>query len=74
MTRDISISGVFVELTGKAPALGALLTLTFFPTSHHPETYSMRARVQRLSSVGIAMTFVEFSLDDLSFIEKLITP
>ncbi|MCR4301267.1 MAG: PilZ domain-containing protein [Sulfuricaulis sp.] len=73
-TRDLGIGGLFVELTGEPLAMGTPLTITFLSTAHHPGPYSMRARVQRQTPDGLAMTFIEFSLDDLRFIEALLVP
>ena len=72
-TRDLSIEGLFVEAMGdQSPELGALVTITFLSIPHQSGTYSIRARVQRLTDNGIAMTFIDFGLDDLRFIETLL--
>jgi len=72
-TRDLSISGLFVEAIGnQPPKLGTLLTVTFLSAPHQSGTYSLKARVQRLTDNGIAMTFIEFGLDDLRFIETIL--
>jgi len=72
-TRDLSIGGLFVEAVGnQPPKLGTLLTVTFLSDPHQSGTYSLKARVQRLSLNGIAMTFIDFGLDDLRFIEAIL--
>lgn len=72
-TRDLSIGGLFVEATGnQPPKLGTLLTVSFLSAPHQGGTYSLQARVQRLSLNGIAMTFIDFDLDDLRFIETIL--
>ena len=72
-TRDLSIGGLFVEAIGnQPPKLGTLLTVTFLSAPHQSGTYSLKASVQRLSLNGIAMTFIDFGLDDLRFIETIL--
>ena len=72
-TRDLSIGGLFVEVIGnQPPKVGTLLTVTFLSAPHQSGTYSLKARVQRLTDNGIAMTFIEFGLDDLRFIETIL--
>ena len=72
--RDLSIEGLFVETMGdKSPEIGALLTITFLSTPRQSGTYSIKARVQRLSDNGMAVTFINFGLDDLRFIETLLS-
>jgi hypothetical protein len=74
-TRDLSIGGFFVESKGRElPSVGTPLTVTFLSTPRHSDPYSMRARVQRLTPDGLAMTFIDFSLNDLQFIEGLLLP
>ena len=74
-TRDLSIGGFFVESKeNESPSIGTPLSVTFLTTPHHADPYSIRARVQRLTPKGFAMTFIDFSLDDLRFIEKLLPP
>ena len=72
-TRDLSIGGLFVEAIGnQPPKVGALLTVTFLSAPHRSGTYSLKARVQRLTLNGIAMTFIDFGLDDLRFVETIL--
>ena len=72
--RDLSIEGLFVETMGGKPLeIGALLTIIFLSRPHQNGTYSIKARVQRLTGNGIAMTFIDFGLDDLRFIETLLS-
>ncbi len=75
-TQDLSIGGLFVEATGTMPpAVGTVLSVVFLATAQLAGgTYSIRARVQRLNEEGVAMTFIDFSLEDLRFIETLLTP
>jgi hypothetical protein len=69
-TCDLSIGGLFVEAIGNPPPkVGTPLTVTFLSIPHQSGTYSLKARVQRLTHNGIAMTFIDFDLDDLRFIE-----
>ena len=71
-TRDLSIGGLFVEAIGnQPPKVGTLLTVNF-SAPHQSGTYSLKARVQRLTLNGIAMTFIDFGLDDLRFIETIL--
>ena len=73
-TRDLSIGGLFVEAIGnQPPKIGALLTVTFLSVPHQGGAYSLKARVQRLSRNGIAMTFIDFGLDDLRFIDTILS-
>jgi len=75
MTRDLSVSGFFVETKGRElPSIGTPLTVTFLSAPHHSDPYSLRARVQRQTPDGLAMIFIDFSLDDLRFIEALLIP
>ena len=72
--RDLSIEGLFVETVGdRSPEIGARLTITFLSIPHQSGSYSIKARVQRLTNNGIAMTFIDFGLDDLRFIEILLS-
>jgi len=72
-TRDLSIGGLFVEaMRNQPPKIGTSLTVSFLSVPHHSGTYSLRARVQRLTDNGIAMTFIDFGLDDLRFIETIL--
>jgi hypothetical protein len=72
-TRDLSIGGLFVDAIGnQPPKVGTPLTVTFLSTPHQSGTYSLKARVQRLTLNGIAMTFIDFGLDDLRFIETIL--
>jgi hypothetical protein len=72
-TRDLSVGGLFVEAIGnQPPKVGTLLTVIFLSAPHQSGTYSLKARVQRLTDNGIAMTFIEFGLDDLRFIETIL--
>lgn len=73
-TRDLSIGGLFVEAIGnQPPKLGTPLIVTFLSAPHQSGTYSLKARVQRLTLNGIAMTFIDFGLDDLRFIETILS-
>jgi hypothetical protein len=73
-TRDLSIGGLFVEaIDNQPPKLGTLLTVTFLSTPHQSGTYSLKARVQRLTHNGIAMTFIDFDLEDLRFIDTILS-
>ena len=73
-TRDLSIGGFFVEAIGnQPPKVGTPLTVTFLSAPHQGGTYSLKARVRRLTHNGIAMTFIDFGLDDLRFIETLLS-
>ena len=72
-TRDLSIDGLFVEAIGnQPPKVGTPLTVTFLSVPYQSGTYSLKARVQRLTHNGIAMTFIDFGLDDLRFIETIL--
>lgn len=72
-TRDLSIGGLFVEAIGnQPPQVGTLLTVTFLSALHQSGAYSLKARVQRLTLNGIAMTFIDFGLDDLRFVETIL--
>ena len=72
-TRDLSIGGLFVGALGnQPPKVGAPLTVTFLSTPHPSGTYSLKARVQRLTLNGIAMTFIDFGLEDLRFVETIL--
>lgn len=73
-TRDLSIGGVFMEVTGnEPPKVGTNLTITFLSIPHEGGTNSIKARVQRLTPNGIAMTFIDFGLDDLRFIDSILS-
>lgn len=73
-TRDLSIGGVFVEATGnESPKVGTILTITFLSIPHEGETNSVKARVQRQNHNGIAMTFIDFGLDDLRLIDSILS-
>jgi hypothetical protein len=75
MTRDLSVGGFFVELKRhELSSIGTPLTVTFLSSPHHSEPYTLHARVQRQTPDGIAMTFIDFSLDNLQFIEALLLP
>ena len=71
--RDLSIEGLFVEIMGQQPpAIGTRMKITFLSSPHPSGTYSINVRVQRLTDNGIAMTFTDFGLEDLMFIETLL--
>lgn len=73
-TRDLSIGGLFVETIGNPPPkVGTPLTVTFLSVPHQSGTYSLKARVQRLTHNGIAMIFIDFDLDDLRFIDTILS-
>ncbi len=73
-TRDISIGGFFVEAhDDRSPKVGTPLTVTFLSAPHQSGTYTLKVRVQRLTHNGIAMTFIDFGLDDLRFIETILS-
>ena len=73
-TSDLSIGGFYVEATGnKLPELGTFLMTTFLSVSHKTGTHTIKARVQRLTHNGIAMTFVDFSLEDLQFLDAILS-
>lgn len=72
-TRDLSIGGIFVEaIDNQSPKVGTPLTVTFLSVPYRGGTYPLKARVQRLTQNGIAMTFIDFGLDDLRFIETIL--
>ena len=72
-TRDLSIGGLFVDAIGnQPPKVGTPLTVTFLSAPHQSGTYSLKARVQRLTLNGIAMTFIDFGLEDLRFVETIL--
>lgn len=72
-TRDISIGGVFLKANGQPPPpVGAVVKLIFSATPSAEEPYTLKARVQRSNDSGIALTFVDFGLDDLGFIEGML--
>jgi hypothetical protein len=73
-TRDLSIGGLYVEAIGNpTPKAGTPLTVTFLSTPHQSGTYSLKARVQRLTNNGIAMTFIDVDLEDLRFIDTILS-
>lgn len=72
--RDLSIEGLFVEVVGdKSPEIGSLLTIIFLSIPRQSGTYSIKARVQRLTDNGMAITFINFGLADLRFIETILS-
>lgn len=73
-TRDLSIGGLFVDAPDTEPLKeGTSLTVIFLSDSPHGMTYSIKAKVQRLTRNGIAMTFIDFGLEDLRFIDSILS-
>lgn len=73
-THDLSIGGLFVDAAGvEPPVVGTVLTVSFLSLPQHSGIYSIKARVQRLTGNGIAMTFIDFGLDDLQFIDAFLS-
>lgn len=73
-TRDISLGGIFIEAAGQEPPeMGAPMTVTFLSLPHPGGTYSLKGRVRRLTHDGIAMIFIDFGLDDLKFLDALLS-
>jgi len=73
-TRDLSIGGLFVEATDIEPLKeGDPLTIIFLSIPPQGITYSIKAKVQRLTQNGIAVTFIDFGLEDLQFIDSILS-
>jgi len=73
-TRDISIGGMFlVSEDGMSPPVGTTVSIKFSPGSENVRHYTLTAKIQRLTDNGIVVTFIDFGLEDLQFINSLAT-
>ena len=70
-TRNISVGGVYLEcLGGGLPQRGKVMTLAFDYPAGSGIWHRMLGRVQRTSPNGIAVNFIEFTLEDFAFLES----
>lgn len=73
-TRDISLGGLFIEAVGQElPAMGAPISVTFPLPPHQGGSRSLKGRVRRLTHDGIAVIFIDFGLDEMQFLDTLLS-
>jgi hypothetical protein len=71
ISRDISIGGLFlVKNEDEVPAVGSRVSIKFVSAPGFERV--LQGKIQRLTENGAAVTFIDFDLDDLQFINRLI--
>ena len=70
-SRDISIGGLFlVKNEDEIPAVGSRVSIKFVSTPGVKRV--LQGKIQRLTENGVVVTFVDFDLDDLQLINRLL--